>query len=117
MDYRLVTFSMALPPESKINGGFTKYILREAMKGIMPEDIRRRKLKIGLGAPTADWFNGPLNNFLCDLVNSGKMLSNDILNTALVRNVVEENCRTKAWNESNSTALWPVINYLLLKES
>jgi asparagine synthase (glutamine-hydrolysing) len=117
MDYRLVTFAMSLPQESKLNNGFTKYILRESMKGIMPEDIRTRKLKIGLGAPLADWLNGPLNNFLLELSEGKKLKETAFLNTNNISQTIKNNCRNKSWNDNNSLAVWPVINYLLLEEN
>jgi asparagine synthase (glutamine-hydrolysing) len=117
MDYRLVTFAMSLPQESKLNHGFTKYILRESMKGIMPEDIRTRKLKIGLGAPLADWFNGPLNNFLLQLAEGKKLKETSFLNKNNISETINNNCRNKSWNDNNALAVWPVINYLLLEEN
>ena len=47
LDYRLVEFLFTLPDDLKIKGVTTKYILREAMEGILPETIRNRKDKIG----------------------------------------------------------------------
>jgi asparagine synthase (glutamine-hydrolysing) len=47
LDHRLVEFLFTLPEEWKIKGITTKHILREAMKGILPEYIRTRKDKIG----------------------------------------------------------------------
>ena len=51
MDWRLVTYSFALPETSKIGGGYTKRVLREAMRGLLPEPIRLRTKKIGFVAP------------------------------------------------------------------
>jgi asparagine synthase (glutamine-hydrolysing) len=50
LDHRLVEFLFTLPEHWKIHGVTTKYILREAMKGILPESIRTRKDKIGFKA-------------------------------------------------------------------
>jgi asparagine synthase (glutamine-hydrolysing) len=47
LDYHLVEFLFTLPEEWKIRGVTTKYILREALRGILPEAIRTRKDKIG----------------------------------------------------------------------
>jgi len=60
LDWRLVTFAFGLPAESKIGGGFTKRVFRDAMKGIMPESIRTRRSKIGFNAPMIEWFNGSM---------------------------------------------------------
>ncbi|MCZ8286335.1 MAG: asparagine synthase-related protein, partial [Bacteroidia bacterium] len=117
MDYRLVTYTMALPQKSKLNKGYTKHVLRESLKGIMPEDIRTRKLKIGLGAPLADWFNGPLNTYLMDTANSQKLSGASFLNGKLIKDRIEAQCKGRTWTEASAHAVWPALNYLLLEEN
>ncbi len=56
LDYRLVEKSLATNSQWKIRKGMTKYILREAMKGILPEKIRMRRDKIGFSTPQDEWF-------------------------------------------------------------
>ena len=51
LDYRLVEFALSVAPEYKIRNGWTKNIIREGMKGIIPEQIRRRRDKMGFEAP------------------------------------------------------------------
>jgi asparagine synthase (glutamine-hydrolysing) len=67
LDWRLVTFAAALPPDRKIGGGFTKRILRDAMAGLAPESIRWRRSKVGFNAPLIEWCNASLNPFLVDV--------------------------------------------------
>jgi asparagine synthase (glutamine-hydrolysing) len=56
LDHRLVEFLFGLPFDYKINGASTKDVLREGMKGILPERIRERRDKIGFRAePAAAW--------------------------------------------------------------
>lgn len=50
LDYRLVEHVFRLPLNLLIHGATTKYVLREAMKGILPEAIRSRRDKIGFRA-------------------------------------------------------------------
>ncbi len=61
MDHRLVTFCFSLPAESKLGGGYTKRILRDAMRGIVPELILNRRDKIGWNAPLHEWLCGPMS--------------------------------------------------------
>lgn len=114
MDYRLVSYVFALPQESKIGGGFTKRILRDSMKGIMPESIRNRKLKIGLGSPLKEWFNGALNQYLLDTVHSQSFLINEIWNGHAVSDFVETKCKEKSWDDSSSSSFWPILNAHLI---
>ena len=56
LDHRVVEFAFRLPPEMKIKGVETKRVLREAMQGVLPDDIRTRKDKLGFRAePKATW--------------------------------------------------------------
>lgn len=62
MDWRLVTYTFSLPWTSKVGGGYTKRIMRDAMKGILPEPVRTRRDKIGWNAPMHEWLKGPLHD-------------------------------------------------------
>jgi len=60
LDYRLVEKIMSTQAELLINKGMTKYLLREAMRDILPEAIRMRKDKVGFGTPQDEWFRTEL---------------------------------------------------------
>lgn len=55
LDYRLVEFVLGLPDEFKVAGGMTKRVLRESMRGVLPEDIRTRVDKLGFATPEEVW--------------------------------------------------------------
>ena len=55
LDYRLVEFVQGLPDEYKIQYGLTKRILRESMKGYLPERVRMRMDKMGFVTPEEIW--------------------------------------------------------------
>lgn len=56
LDHRLVELVFRLPPELKIRGARTKYVLREALAGVLPEPVRARTDKIGFRAdPRITW--------------------------------------------------------------
>ena len=62
MDHRLVSFVFSLPLSSKLGGGYTKRIVRDAMKDIVPDPILTRRDKIGWNAPLHNWLSGELGN-------------------------------------------------------
>jgi len=68
LDHRLVEFAFTLNREDRINErAETKYILRKAMKDILPTAIAERKDKKGFVTPgEVQWLNGPLG-FLLDI--------------------------------------------------
>ena len=114
MDWRLVSYVFSLPVSSKIGDGFTKRILRDAMRGQMPESIRTRKLKIGLSAPLPSWFNGTLKPFIRDLVNSSEFQSQPYWNGKEIAALVREREST-GWNDFfECSRVWKYINAYLL---
>lgn len=56
LDYRLVEYGLSLQTDMVVKDGYTKYVLREAMKGVLPEKVRMRKDKVGFGTPQDMWF-------------------------------------------------------------
>lgn len=110
MDYRLVTFLFSLPTQSKLGKGFTKLILRESMKNIMPESIRLRKLKIGLSAPVTHWFNGILSQFVLDQVSSMEFKNSVYWNGPIIKKFAEEKTRSKTWTDEHALPFWNVLN-------
>lgn len=67
LDHRIVEFAFQLPQELKINKYQTKYILRRAMRGIVPDKIIDRKDKMGLAVPLNIWFNNELKDWVAQL--------------------------------------------------
>lgn len=57
LDTRLADIGFSIPDSLKINNGWTKCILRKAMKGTLPEKIRLRRDKKGFFTPEAEWLN------------------------------------------------------------
>lgn len=55
LDKRLVEFCIGLPIEQKRRHGFGRYLMRRAMKGYIPEDLRWRQNKGGAAVPGAKW--------------------------------------------------------------
>jgi asparagine synthase (glutamine-hydrolysing) len=55
LDHRLVEYINSLPVTQKLKNGWTKRVLRNAMKGILPEEIRRRRKKIAFATPQEEW--------------------------------------------------------------
>jgi asparagine synthase (glutamine-hydrolysing) len=55
LSHNLVEFVFKLPSSMKVKLGFTKYVLRDSMSALLPEEITWRKDKIGYEPPQNDW--------------------------------------------------------------
>jgi asparagine synthase (glutamine-hydrolysing) len=81
LDHHLVERTLSLSPGKIIKQGSTKYILRQAMKGILPEPIRIRQDKIGFATPWEKWFRTPIfKELILDLLHSASFRNRGILN-------------------------------------
>ena len=78
MDWRLVCFVFSLPLKSKLGNGFTKRIQRDALEGILQDNIRLRRDKIGWNSPSHEWFNTFLKDELLRLFKEGNPRSLNI---------------------------------------
>ena len=80
LDHRLVEATLSQHSDTVINKGNTKALLREAVKGVVPERIRTRKDKIGFQTPEDTWFrNDFYKDFIFDLLNSGSFKRRDLI--------------------------------------
>jgi len=89
MDHRLVSYVFSLPWTSKLRSGFTKAILRDAVKELMPTDIAFRKTKIGFNSPIVDWMKGPLREYFLDHVHSKDFLECQLIDARVVAGQIE----------------------------
>lgn len=70
LDYRLVEYLFSLGPRFKIRDGVTKYLLRRAMKGVLPETVRTRRDKMGYATPLDHWFRTHLREPVREILTS-----------------------------------------------
>ena len=88
LDHRLVEFAAAIPPDMLLRGGTTKWIFKEAMRGILPDDVIDRR-KQGFAVPLGRWFRGKLGGFVRDLLLTKRSRERGIFNPAAVEHLVQ----------------------------
>ena len=80
MDYRLVSLAFRLPPNLKVRGRWNKYVLRESMRGRIPESVRTRVDKMGFPTPARTWLSGVLYESARDILTSRETRERGIFN-------------------------------------
>ncbi|MBP5475182.1 MAG: asparagine synthase (glutamine-hydrolyzing), partial [Methanomicrobium sp.] len=70
LDYRFAEYTASLPLNQKIRCGVTKYVLRNAIRGIVPEKIRTRMDKMGFVTPEEVWMGDNLYEFVAEVFGS-----------------------------------------------
>jgi len=89
LDHRIVEFAASLPQRMKIRGFKQKFILRELMRGRLPESILNRK-KTGFDIPTHDWFRGPLRGLLMDTLTDEAIQATGIFDAEAIHTLIRD---------------------------
>mgnify|MGYP002085185139 CR=1 FL=1 len=90
MDYRLISYVSRLPGSWKLRGPWTKYILREAMRGKIPESVRMRPDKMGFPFPANKWLFKGLSKLLLNLLETQAARERGIYNIPFIRADLEK---------------------------
>ena len=108
LDHKLAEFAATIPPELNLRGGTTKYILKQAMRGILPDHIIDRP-KRGFAVPLNFWFRGKLNSYVRDLVLGERSRRRGIFNTPYVEGLIARNER----GQNLDLQIWTLISFEL----
>jgi len=107
LDHRLVEFVLGLDGGWKIRRGRTKMILREAMRGILPETVRQRADKLGFPTPFAAWLREPpVRRYVGDVLRSRSFRERGYLDAGRVERLFERHLA----GEDASQSLWKSLN-------
>jgi asparagine synthase (glutamine-hydrolysing) len=110
MDWRLVTYTMALPEASKSSNGYTKWVARKAMADLMPESIRMARRKVGFNSPMPEWLNGPLANWTAALLQQKVAAFSELVDETALSNAVNRLTVAKSWDWESVGRIWPYLN-------
>jgi asparagine synthase (glutamine-hydrolysing) len=94
LDHRIVEFAAGLPQNLKIRGGKQKFLLRELMRGKLPEAILHRK-KTGFDIPTHDWFRGPLRGLLMDTLTTEAIERTGIFDARAIHALIRDHAERR----------------------
>jgi asparagine synthase (glutamine-hydrolysing) len=106
LDHKLVEFAAGLPVRLKLRGWTTKYVLREAMRNVLPKEILTRK-KMGFPVPVGNWLRGPFRYLLDEYVLNPRVKERRIFNDHYLRELV---ARHEA-GENHAERLWMLVNF------
>lgn len=108
LDYRLVEFVLGLPDEFKIAGGMTKLVLREAMREVLPDQIRTRVDKIGFATPEEVWVRNISTDVFQRKIEESTQAAPSCFNADAMMKEFESICNGK---KNFSFLPWRIINF------
>jgi asparagine synthase (glutamine-hydrolysing) len=107
LDHKLVEFTARLPERLKLRGWTTKYVLRRAMKGVLPEAILTRR-KMGFPVPFGAWLRGRHRGVLDEYVLGERARARGIFDADFVGSLAAEHV---AGVRDHSSRLWSLVNF------
>ena len=105
LDNEVVDFMLTVPPELKLHGLTSKYVLREAVKDIVPRSILKRR-KAAFGAPIRTWLRRDLLEMVDDLLSSERIRRRGFFEPAAIRRLIEDD---RAGRVDNTYRIWALL--------
>jgi asparagine synthase (glutamine-hydrolysing) len=105
LDHEVVEFAASLPLHLKLRGFTQKYLLRRAMRGLLPEAILRRP-KMGFGVPIDHWFRHELREMAYDLLLDARAQQRGYFRPEVVRRYLDEHVEGRAQHHPR---LWSLL--------
>jgi len=111
LDHRLVELAFSMPMELKLKNNTTKYILKKAVEGIIPDEIIYRKKK-GFGAPVSEWLkeDKEIQDKLFNIIKNSKIHKLGIFNYSYINQLISDHLTGR---HDNSFKLWNLITLSL----
>ena len=105
--YPLVEFALKLPPELKVHGLTTKYLLKKAVAPYLPEYIMKRPKK-GFGIPVAKWLRNEFRPVVDELLGESFIKRQGIFQWPYINRLVQEHMSQKA---DRRKELWTLLMF------
>lgn len=106
LDHELLEFSARLPDSMKIRGSQTKFVLRRAMKGVLPGEILTRT-KMGFPVPVGKWLRGEFRHLVDEFVLSERTSQRGIFDYDFVKELATRHFA----GENHDERIWALVNF------
>jgi asparagine synthase (glutamine-hydrolysing) len=113
LDQEFVEFACKLPTKYKLKGLTTKYLLKKAARGFLPDAIIDRRKK-GFGIPIARWLRNELKTFMLDSLEETKIKRQGLFNYTYIKKLIDDHLESKV---DNRKALWSLLVFQIWHET
>jgi asparagine synthase (glutamine-hydrolysing) len=105
LDHRLVEFCATIPPEMKMKWFQKKYLLKKAVKNLLPAEVINHR-KQGFVGPMAQWLKNDLKSFTLETLSEKNLNKHDLLNHHTIKRILIEHYSGK---EIHDTLIWALL--------
>ncbi len=107
-----VEYATHLPLNMKLRGLRSKFLLKRALRGLLPESILHRPKK-GFGIPVAHWFRGPLKEQMLSVLSPERIAREGFFDVTAVARLVSDHLEGR---RDNRKQLWTLFAFELWHE-
>ncbi len=113
LDYQFVEFACRLPSVFKLKGMTTKYILKRAMRDLLPPAIIKRR-KAGFMIPLASWLAKDLRPMVEDYCSTEAIARDGFFDPAGVRRMLDEHFTQQ---RDHRKAIWTLLAFQIWRRN
>ena len=106
LDHKLVEFAARLPDRLKLRGFTTKRILREAIRGLLPNEILTRG-KMGFPVPFGEWTRNQWQPVVRDVLLDRRTRERGLINPVAVEHLLDAH---RDGTANGGDAIWALVN-------
>jgi asparagine synthase (glutamine-hydrolysing) len=107
-----VAYATSLPLSMKLRGFRSKFLLKRALRGILPGRILRRPKK-GFGIPVAEWFRGPVKEQMLSVLSPERIATEGFFDAGAVKGLIDDHL---AGRQDNRKQLWTLFAFEMWHE-
>jgi asparagine synthase (glutamine-hydrolysing) len=107
LDHRVVEYAATVPSQLRLNGNHTKYILKRAMRDILPQEILTRG-KEGFSIPIKNWLKNELRSLMTDTLTEDRIRQDGFFEPDYISKLMKEHLNGV---ENHSHRLWALIMF------
>jgi asparagine synthase (glutamine-hydrolysing) len=104
-DHQIIEFGLSIPFGWKYRLGNTKRIVREAMQGVLPESVLRKK-KMGFNPPLPQWINSELKPLIAEMLSRKAIERRGIFRPEAVEQLLKDHAERK---RDNALKIWGLL--------
>jgi asparagine synthase (glutamine-hydrolysing) len=112
MDHELAALMSALPDAFRIQGGTQKWILREAMRDVLPAEILGRR-KVGFRVPVSVWFRTTLKDYVHDNLLGPSSRSGAFYRRDALQHILDQHSSGRVNHEK---LIWALLSFELFQK-
>lgn len=98
LDHHVLEFAASLPAHFKLKGVTTKYILKRALEGRIPQEVIKRK-KTGLPVPLQSWMSGALRDYSREILMDSRTLARGYFRSNGIENLIAKSAQEKKYGK------------------